>query len=256
MADHRRQWDQDICQNICRYNIILFISDLILHGFIINDISDHHIHAAFRNLVCFQIFSGSRDRTWIKIRTDRMTCSQFQCCDGQDTASGADIQDLHTVLHIFFQLTHAKLCRLMHTGTKRRARINMNDHLILIFRFYFFPGRDDQDIIHIKLMKILFPVVDPVLVFGLGFCDRSLSDIHKHTKLFQSIFYICKQLFFIFFLIQVKVQISDPVICRSVWKNIDKHLLFVLLRQRYFIFNLYAFHAGFCQCGDHDIFYF
>ena len=109
--------------------------------------------------------------------------------DGQDAASGSYIEKLRLGSHVFFQLTHAKLCRLMHTGTKRRARINMNDHLILIFRFYFFPGRDDQDIVHIKLMKILFPVVDPVLVFGLGFCDRSLSDIHKHTKLFQSIFY-------------------------------------------------------------------
>ena len=55
----------------------------------------------------------------------------------------------------------------MHTGSKGCARIDMNDHFALIFRFHLLPGRNDENIIHIELMKILFPVVDPVLIFCL-----------------------------------------------------------------------------------------
>ena len=50
--------------------------------------------------------------------------------------------------------------------------IDMHDHLAFIFRLYFFPGRNDQDIIHIELVKIFFPVIDPVLVLCLGFFYR------------------------------------------------------------------------------------
>ena len=56
----------------------------------------------------------------------------------------------------------------MHTGAKGRTRINMNNHLVLILSLYFLPGRNDQNIIHIKLMEILLPVVDPVLILGLA----------------------------------------------------------------------------------------
>ena len=56
----------------------------------------------------------------------------------------------------------------MHTGAKGRTRINMNNHLVLILRLYLLPGRNDQNIIHIKLMEILLPVVNPVLILGLG----------------------------------------------------------------------------------------
>ena len=67
----------------------------------------------------------------------------------------------------------------MHAGAKCRTGIDMKHHLVSIFRFDIFPGRDHQDIIDIELVEILFPVVDPVNVLRLIYHNRSLADIHK-----------------------------------------------------------------------------
>ena len=55
---------------------------------------------------------------------------------------------------ILAQLADTQLCRLMHTGSEGGSRINMNQIILfLILRLYLFPGGNDQDIIHIKLME-------------------------------------------------------------------------------------------------------
>ena len=69
----------------------------------------------------------------------------------------------------------------MHAGAECRAGIDMEHHFIGVFRFDIFPGRDDQDVINIELMEILFPVVDPVNVLCLIYYDGTFSDIHKLT---------------------------------------------------------------------------
>ena len=256
MNDDRGQRNENICKDVCSYDIVSLISDFILYFNVIDDVSDHHIKRIIFNLVCFFVILYSRNCTWIKVCSDNMSCTEFKCCDSKDSASCSYIEDLCAAGHIFLELTDHELCCLVHTGSKCCTRVNVKDHFVLIFFFDFFPGWNDQDIIYIELMEKFFPVVDPVLIFCLGFFDRAFSDVHESTQFFQCVSYITKNALLVGIFFQIKIQICDPVICRSVWKNIDKHLLFVLLRQRYFIFNLYAFHAGFCQCGDHDIFYF
>ena len=69
----------------------------------------------------------------------------------------------------------------MHTGAECSTGINMKHHFIGVFRFDIFPGRNDQDIINIKLMEILLPVVDPVNILGLVHDNGTFSDIHELT---------------------------------------------------------------------------
>ena len=66
----------------------------------------------------------------------------------------------------------------MHSGSERRARINMNYHLLTVFRLHLFPGRNNQNIIYIKLVEILFPVIHPVHILGLRFFNQALAYIH------------------------------------------------------------------------------
>ena len=176
----------------------------------------------------------------------------FQCNDRKDTTSGSHIEKFCLRCYIFFQLTDTQLCSLMHTGSEGSARIDMNDHFVFVFFFYFFPGRNDQDIIHIKLFEIFFPVVDPVNVFRLVNCDTSFSDLAEHPQRFQFFFHLGKNLFFglffsiyrkssVFCLFHKKTQISDSIVFRSIRQNIHKHLLLFHCSQRYFVFNLCAF---------------
>ena len=65
----------------------------------------------------------------------------------------------------------------MHSGSKCRTGINMQNHLVLIRFLHLFPGRNDQYIINRELMKILLPVVDPVDVFRFFNGNRAFSDI-------------------------------------------------------------------------------
>ena len=67
----------------------------------------------------------------------------------------------------------------MHARSERGSRVNMDDHAVPVFLLYFLPGGNDQNIIHVKLFEILFPVVDPVLVLCLGCGDGTLTDIHE-----------------------------------------------------------------------------
>ena len=65
----------------------------------------------------------------------------------------------------------------MHSGSKRCAGINMQNHLVLILRLHLFPGRNNQYIVNRELMKILLPVVDPVDILRFFNRDCAFSDI-------------------------------------------------------------------------------
>ena len=253
MKDHRRQRYEHIRKDICHYNVIFLIANCILYRFICNDISDHDIHGSLRNPIYLEVLLCRRDRTRIKIRSDSMLCSELQRYDREDTASGPDIEQLCIAVHILFQLSHTQLCRLMHTGAKGRTRINMNNHLVLILSLYFLPGRNDQNIIHIKLVEILFPVVDPVLILGLSALNRAFTQIHKAAVCLQLLIHAGQDCLRVRILLQIKAKVGDPVICRTVRQNVYKHLLLVRLRKRHLVLDLHTLDSGVRQCGDDDI---
>ena len=181
MNDHRSKRHKNVCKDVCRYNIIFLIAHLILNLFVINDVSDHHIKSFIRNLVCFFVFLDCRNCAGVKICSHYMACAKLQSSNSKNTASCSHIKELAALFHIFFQLADHKLSSLMHTGSKGCSRVNVKDHFILILCLYFLPGGNDQNIIHIKLFKILFPVVDPVNILCLVNLNAALSDIQKSS---------------------------------------------------------------------------
>ena len=144
----------------------------------------------------------------------------------------------------------------MHTRSKGCARIDMDDHFITVFRLYFLPGRDDQNVVHIELFEILFPVVDPVLVLCLRLCDGALSKVQELLHFCKCRADICKNLLLVLVYIKVKIQISNAVVIRNIRHDIHEHLLFVALGQRLFVLNFHAFDSHIGQSGDHNVFHF
>ena len=141
----------------------------------------------------------------------------------------------------------------------------MNNHLILIFLFHLFPGRNDQDIIHIKLLKILLPVINPVNIFCLIHENTSFSNLTEHSETIQLFphrcenFLLCrrrsiqhKSALFIFF--HKKTEIGNSIILRTFRKDIHKHLLFLHSRQRNLVFNLGSFQSNIIKRTDNNIF--
>ena len=53
-------------------------------------------------------------------------------------------------------------------------------------------------------MEILFPVIDPVHILGLGFLDRARSQIHEFSHFVQFISDFLKNCFFVLALFQIK----------------------------------------------------
>ena len=144
----------------------------------------------------------------------------------------------------------------MHTRSKGCARIDMDDHFIPVFRLYFLPGRDDQNVVHIELFEILFPVVDPVLVLCLRLYDGALSKVQELLHFCKCRADICKNLLLVLIHIEVKIQVGNAVVIRNIRHDIYEHLLFVALGQRLFVLNFHAFDSHIGQSRDHNIFHF
>ncbi len=111
----------------------------------------------------------------------------------------------------------------------------MEDHLVLIFCLHFFPGRYDQNVVYIELMEVLFPVIDPVFVLCLGFCDGTFADIHVSAYFFKDSTYFLENRRSFCVLFQIKIQIGDSIIRWTFRHNIHKHLLFICLGKRLFV---------------------
>ena len=178
MNDHRRQFHQHISQNICRHDVVTLISHFILHIPVVNDISDHNLILVLRDSVYRHIFPGGVNGTGIQIRSHRIRGSEFQGKHTQNAASTAYVQNLCIRLYIFSDLADTQLGSFMHSGSERRTRINVNYHFSAVFRLYFLPGRNDQNVVYIELMEILFPVIHPVHVLGLRLFNQALAYIH------------------------------------------------------------------------------
>ena len=67
----------------------------------------------------------------------------------------------------------------MHTRTESSTRINVQNLLIPVCFAHLFPGRNDQQVIYGKLVKILLPIIDPVNIHCLIQRDGACPDIHK-----------------------------------------------------------------------------
>ena len=108
-------------------------------------------------MICLHILTDSFYSTWIKICTYCMMNTIHQRYDRENSTAGSYIQKFRFRCNILLELTNTQLCCLMHTRSKGCARIDMDDHFIPVFRLYFLPGRDDQNVVHIELFEILFP---------------------------------------------------------------------------------------------------
>ena len=114
-----------------------------------------------------------------------MRSAQLESDISKNTASGSIIQHLGVFCHKFLQLTDYQLGSLVHTSSKSCTWINVKDHLIFIFFLHFFPGWNNKNVIYIELMEIFLPVIDPVFVLCLGFCDGTFADIHVSAYFFK-----------------------------------------------------------------------
>ena len=91
-------------------------------------------------------------------------------------------------------------------------------------------------------MKILLPVVDPILILRLRSLNRGCSHIHTPAAdLIQSSLDSCQHLYIVLIRLQIKADLRNSIICRSFRKNIHEHLGFILLRKWNLILNLDAF---------------
>ena len=132
----------------------------------------------------------------------------------------------------------------------------MNDHLILILRLDILPGRNYKDIINIKLVKILLPVIHPVYILCLRLLNRALTHVQITSHLFQFSAHLHQDGSCVLIFIQIKRQISLSVIFRHIRQYVYEHLLFVSLSQRYLILNLYPLDSQIHQHTADNIFCF
>ena len=128
----------------------------------------------------------------------------------------------------------------MHSGPESSARIDVDNHLPLILRFHLLPGRNNQDIIHIELMEILLPVVDPIYVLSLGFLNSTWTQIHKFPHPGKFLQNLGKNSVLILPFFQIEIDKCRPIIRYCLRKNIDKHLLLFLLCKRNLVLNLHS----------------
>ena len=191
--------------------------------------------------------------TRIQIRAHRISRAELQGKHTQNAASASHVKDPCLICHIFPDLPDAQLGGLMHSRSERRARIDMDDHLILIFRFDIFPGRDDQNVVHIELMKILFPVIHPVNIFCLRFFDRALSYIHIRGHFLQFFSYVGKDRLLVLIFLKIKTEICHSVVRPDLGQNIYKHLLLVRLSERDTVLDLHSLYSQIHQHAADDI---
>ena len=152
----------------------------------------------------------------------------------------------------------------MHARTECRSRIDMKDHLIPVLFLHFFPGRNHQYVVNIKLVEIFLPVIDPVDILRLVHRYRTLADIHKRAQVFQFLFHLPENLFrrnafsvhlqhSAVFFFHKKAKVCNAVVFLRFRQNVHKHLLLFRRRQRNLILDLRALQPDIIQCADNNI---
>ena len=123
---------------------------------------------------------------------------------------------------------------------ERRSRVDVDDQPVLVLFLHLLPRRNDKDIVNVKLVEILFPVIHPVHILCLGFFDGTFAHIQIRAHLFQFLSYIHQDTSLILLFPKIKGQVCLAVILRQIRQDVHKHLLLILLCQRHLVLNLDA----------------
>ena len=113
--------------------------------------------------------------------------------------------------------------------------------------------------IYCKRLKILLPVVDPVLIFRFRSFDGTLYQICICSQLIQSFFHTAKRFLYLVIIIQIKAYLCNTFIRRKLRKDIYEHAFCFFFCKRHIIFYFNALnthiiqHAAYqinCFCGS------
>ena len=126
----------------------------------------------------------------------------------------------------------------MHAGSEGSAGIDLHQQLVLVLLRYGLPGGFNQDMVHGKRLKVLFPVVDPVLILCLARSDGPGAQIGEQAQLIQSLFHLLKDFLRIRVIVQVKADLGNPLVRRKLREDIDEHPLCLLVGQGNIVFYL------------------
>ena len=252
--DLRRQLHQHRCQDVRRDDIIFLITGKILRLLIIDQVADDRLHLILGDVICLKILPDRVHRAGIQVCSVYMPRAEHDRYDSQNAASCSDVQNFAALRHVFLQLSHAQLRGFMHAGPECGARIDVKDLLAPVLFLHLFPGGDDQYVIYRKLVKILFPVIDPVLVLRLRALYGAGADVGELPQGGKFLFHSGKNSIRVLVFVQIEAEVGCPVIGSCRQRDIHEHLLQVFLRQGNIILDLGAFHACVCQRADHYVF--
>ena len=199
------------------------------------------------NAVGFQVLAHCRDGVLVQVRAPDLLRAQLQGGDAQDTAARSHVQKFCPAVHGFFQLADAQLGGLVHPGSKGGAGIDLHQQLVLVLLGNGLPGGLDQNVVHGEGLEILLPVVDPVLVLGLGGGDGALSQIREHGQLVQTFLHLFHQLLNVAVVVHVEAHLCHALVRRQLRQNVDEHSLGLPLRERHVVLNLHALDADVVQ---------
>ena len=121
------------------------------------------------------VCDGGLDGESINIDANGAACAEQQTGDGQNTAAAAHIKHGIARLYILFEQLHAKAGRFMRAGTERETRLQMQHDAVTCFVLVLPHGAHKQAVADGDGLKILFPVVDPILLRTVGGGDGVLN---------------------------------------------------------------------------------
>ena len=105
----------------------------------------------------------------------------------------------------------------------------------------------DRNIIHGKRLKILLPVIDPVLVLCFAFRNIAGTGVRKQPDFLQLFFHQPQRLSDVISIVQIKADPRGAVVRPQVRQNINKHAFCFFFRQRHMILNFNSLDADLIQ---------
>ena len=135
----------------------------------------------------------------------------------------------------------------MHACAESSSRINLNQQLVLMLLRNRLPGWLNQDIIHCKWFKILFPVVNPVFVLCFGCLDCTCAQVGKHFQFFQRFIYFFKHARYIGIIVQIKADFRYSFAGRQLREYIDEHPFCLFFRKRNIILDFNTLDSDFIE---------
>src|SRR5699024_10189052 len=109
--------------------------------------------------------------------------SQQQGSYRQDTAAAAHIQEIHTRSNVLFQKLQTEAGSLMGAGAESQTRLQVKHRTALMIILIFPQGTNEKLLSHSNGVKILFPVVDPILFHTRILRDGKRDPLRAETFL-------------------------------------------------------------------------